>query len=562
MISGKVQLGQIALSGADKQIREAFRDSYSRWIAASLEEMHQKLAPFVLDSETVVVPVQSRKSPGGIWPYGSARGLRIGATLFRTDGHFARVTSVATRFSTIEDVADPKRPIPQGERYTLTVVEKPTERPEPRVALNWIGESLIIPEESQIHMVDTDALLGLFSDYTSKSGGLKVLPPDFTGATVRGEIQKLKEQVARYSKLASNGVITLHAETLTQVAREAPEHRVELGVINCYHGQRAGANSSVEHYYRVTLAAAVYGRWGSEESAQFPVQRVIIHSEELAQVTREGVREIDPSDAWFTVTRNAVIHLSEKIVKELTTQGPGTESHWLQGSVRADRSVEWDGGAPRPGVPVEWLRPSGEVHASDGQLLGKFERPMIPSQGFLNARSLQTEKLEPGDTLRYQATAVLPLVGLGLEASTPAPASMLASGWQLRLAADALSRSLDIRIIPFEQSAKPRVERILILNVSALKVDVRQDGALFSGQWRLRLVDALAGTTVNPSFKTGVQADTHADRESGALALSPPDVSGWTLRYLEDSLNKLAAMAGKQGARTAVIAAGSEEIHN
>ena len=61
MVSGKVQLGQSALSDADAKIREAFRDAYSRWIAASLEEMRQKLAPFVLDSETVAVPEQARK---------------------------------------------------------------------------------------------------------------------------------------------------------------------------------------------------------------------------------------------------------------------------------------------------------------------------------------------------------------------------------------------------------------------------------------------------------------------------------------------------------------------
>ena len=133
MISGKVQLGQSSLSDADAKIREAFRDAYSRWITASLDEMRLKLAPFVLDSGTVAVPVQARKSPGGIWPYGSARGVRLGSTLSGTDGHFARVTNVAPLFSAIEDVADSKRQIAQGERYTLTVVEKPTERPEPRL---------------------------------------------------------------------------------------------------------------------------------------------------------------------------------------------------------------------------------------------------------------------------------------------------------------------------------------------------------------------------------------------------------------------------------------------
>jgi hypothetical protein len=561
MVSGKIQLGQSALSEADTKIREGFREAYSRWIAASLEEMRQKLAPFVLDSGTVVVPEQARKSPGGIWPFGNARGLRQGATLLGTNGHFARVTQVAARFSTIVDVADLKRPIAEGERYTLTVVQKPTERPEPRVALSWAGLPLAMPE-SQVRVLDPDAMLGLFSDYISKSGGLKLLPLDLGGASVRGEVQKLKEQVARFSKLVSNGVMTLHAETLTQAAREAPEYRVEVGVIERYHGQRAGANQSTEHYYRVTLAAAVYGRYSSEESAQYPIQRVIQHSEELAEITRDGVREIDPADAWFTVTRNAVIHLSEKILKELTTQAPGTESGWRHGSVQTDRSIVWEGGPPSPGAPVEWLRPSGEVKASDGEALGKFERPMVPSLGYLNAQTLQQEKLEPGDSLRYQATAVLPLVGLALEVAAPAPDWMIEPGWQLRLAADTLARALDIRIVPLEQAQSGRLERMLIMNLSALKADANQDGALFSGQWRLRVVDAAAGASATPSLKTGVQTDARVGNESNRPSLNPPDVSGWSLRYVADSLTKLATASITKGAKAAVIAASSQATHN
>jgi hypothetical protein len=372
----------------------------------------------------------------------------------------------------------------------------------------------------------------------------------------------LKEQIARYSKLASNGVMTLNAETLAQAAQEAPEHRVELGVMERYHGQRLGVNNAIEHYYRVTLVAAVYARCGSDESAQYPIQRVIQHSEELAQVTREGVREIDSRDAWFTVTRNAVIHLSEKIMKELTAQAPGTDSRWRRGLVKADHAIAWNDGAPPTGAPVEWLRPSGEVHAINGESLGEFERPVTPSLGFLNTQGLPTEKLEPGDTLRYQATSVLPVAGLALEATSFPPDWLPEPHWRLRLAAEALSRKLDIRIIPLEQSTKERVERILVLNVSSLKSDSRQDGADFSAQWRLRVVDALSGTGGTPSFKTGVQADTHIGRESGTAALNPPDLSGWGLKYFVDSLDRLAAMASSKGATAAMTAAHSGEIQN
>ena len=139
---------------------------------------------------------------------------------------------------------------------------------------------------------------------------------------------------------------------------------------------------------------------------------------------------------------------------------------------------------------------------------------------------------------------------------------MLEPGWQLRLAADALSHALDIRIVPFEASAMGRVQHVLVLNVSALKADVRLDSALFSGQWRLRLVDASSGTSGNPSYKTGIQTETLAAHESAAPALDPPDLSGWALRYVADSLKKLAAMASTKGATAAVIAARSEGTRN
>ena len=153
---------------------------------------------------------------------------------------------------------------------------------------------------------------------------------------------------------------------------------------------------------------------------------------------------------------------------------------------------------------------------------------------------------------------MLPVVGLQLEPATPAPGWMFEPGWQLRLAADALSHALDIRIVPVESSAIERLQHVVVLNVSALKADVRPDGALFSGQWRLRLVDASFGTSGNPSFKTVIQTETRAAHESGAQALNTPDLSGWALRYVGDSLKKLGAMAGTKGARAAIVAERSE----
>jgi hypothetical protein len=563
MVSGEVQIGQSMLAGADAKIRDGFRDAYGRWIDVSIRELQQKLAPFVLDASTVSVPEQMRNAPGGIWPYGSLRGLKAGATLTGTGGHFARVTHVAARFADIEDVADSKREIQAGEHYTFTAVEKPADRPEPRVASSWIGAPPRTPEGLEV--LDANAMLGLFNDYMSKGGGFRILPPAQDNTTVRGQIQELIEEVARYSKLVSSGIMTRHEEEIAQSALEAPESRIDFGVVERYHGQREGPNGSIEHYYRITLAAAVYFRSGPKEYALYPIQRVIRHSEELAEVTREGVRDIDPAAAWFTVTRNAVIRLSAKILNEFASVKPGAESAWRQGVVSTNGSIAWAGGAPAPGSPIEWLRPYGEIRNQAGESLGQFERLMVPSKGFLNAQTLQGERLQTGDVLRYQAEGLMPILGLGLESSSPAPERMPEATWQLRLAADTLSRAFDIRVVPLDNLDQPvnnQIERAFILNAQALKADATQDGAVFGGQWRIRLVNARQGVQSPPLFKTGIQNDSRTTREAGRPPLVPSDLSGWTLRYLEECFKRLADLAISKGVKAAARAPRSEVTQN
>jgi len=560
MVSGKIQLGQSVLVDEDARLRQGFCDAYSRWIEVSVQELQRQLSPFVLDSTTIKVPYQARKLPGGIWPNGSSRGVRVGATLAAPDGHFARVTQVTERFAVIEDIAEPSRLIQPGEHYTLTVVDKPAERPEKRVALTWVGLPPTIPKGEVA--LDTDALLGLFSDYISKSGGLRILPPDLLNRSVRGEIQRLKETVGRYSTLANNGALTLNLETMVQAARENPLLRVEVGVIERYHGQREGPNKSVEHYYRLTLAAAVYRRCGSEVSPQYPIQEVIQHSEELASVTRPGVRETAPADAWFTITRNAVIRLSEKIVKDLTAMNneSGDDTVWRKGVVGVNHVVEWGREEPVAGTPIEWARPAGDVYSANGESLGKYERRMIPSKGFLNAHVLPGEKLQVGDVLRYQTTAdSRPIVAFALEPEAPTLEWTPEVHWQLRVAADTLSRALDMILLPVEQPTNVQAERTLVLNVQALRADANADGALFTGQWRLRLMGSSNGSESSALFKTGVQTDTRVSREPSRAALLPLDVSGWSMRYVADSLKKLAEASRAKGI-TAVLATQSEEI--
>ena len=62
-------------------------------------------------------------------------------TLNGGGGRFARVTAAFPKFSLLEDSADPSRAHGPGEQYSITLVDKSTERPEPSVQLVWLDNA-------------------------------------------------------------------------------------------------------------------------------------------------------------------------------------------------------------------------------------------------------------------------------------------------------------------------------------------------------------------------------------------------------------------------------------
>ena len=170
MVFGEISLGQSKINEASTEVPNAFRVTYDRWLDACIEQMKRDLEPFDLTADTLAAPEKARNSPGGIWPFGSERGVRQGATLMSPNGQLAEVTSVYPKFSAIRDIASFSRAIPAGETYSLTVVERPSSRPEPRVALSWLGLPLISPSSSGGQSISSDAALSLFANYLTRSG--------------------------------------------------------------------------------------------------------------------------------------------------------------------------------------------------------------------------------------------------------------------------------------------------------------------------------------------------------------------------------------------------------
>ena len=101
MILGEVTLGQSKLPTSGVELRRAFRVAYDRWLDASIEQLRRDLEPFVLSAATLRPPDKARHLPGGVWPFGSDRGVRTGSTLTGSDGRLAKVGAVWSRFSLI-----------------------------------------------------------------------------------------------------------------------------------------------------------------------------------------------------------------------------------------------------------------------------------------------------------------------------------------------------------------------------------------------------------------------------------------------------------------------------
>jgi len=551
MVAASVELGRSQVHQRDELLRKAFAVAAARWMDACLAQVKERATPFVLDGVTLASPSSALK--GGIWPFGRERGVKVGATL-RGPGRYARVTEVAPKYALIQDVAEAGRRLGAGERYTLTVVDKPTERPEPTVALHWRGAAPTAPGNSRLRTLDADAFLALLGNYLSQAGGLRVLPADPRRPAAKAQLQRLHDHIARYSQLAQGNAMTLEQRETAQAALEAPDRRVELGILGAYHGVRNKPDGSLEHYYRIQLGAALFVRAGEGDEACYPLRAFLEHTEELAQVEQKDIRELDGNAAWFTVCRNAVIRLAAKVQADVLAL-PAGDLAWREGTVNVQGQPQWQGTPPARFTPLKWLRPAGELRDTGGHALGMLLLPQAPRKGFLNAGNLGGERLAPGDVLRFSGSpAVEPMIPFAPVQMEAAPAWLPDPSWLAVMAAQVFSAPASCRFLLADE---PVTVPHLRLQVGALGAATLGDTTSFTGQWRVRL---FAGSESDaPLLKFGLQTEHAQKLERPLEALRPLDTGAWAMDYVRDTLRRLAESAAQKNLNQAALAAQQQE---
>jgi hypothetical protein len=550
MVERSFKIGESEISHVNATATDAFKAAIDRWQDATIEQMQKNLAPFVLDSTTLSIPEKEKHFKGGIWTFGSQRGVYIGQILNGGPGHYAKVFATFPHYSEIQDVSNPSRTIPAGERYTLTLVDKPTERPEPSVELSWLGNPPSSPDGGSVQVLSPYAMVNLFDNYLSQGGGIKILPPMIDNPLVKEQLTKLSQEVSSRSKLIAGNVGTFERENLIIKAASNPDRIIEVGILECYHGRKTKENGTIENYYRLTLAASIRERTGVDEEPLYSQVSVIKHVEELANTEAQGIRDIDPSGIYLTLFRNAVINLAKKVREGSTwTHRAGEKSD----AVVSQNGIAWNGTQPGAFTPLTWLRPSGEVKSDDGKLIGTLYKFMTPSQGYLNASVASREKLEMGDVLSYQigGNRDRPIVAMRLEIQNDPPVWLPESPWLLRLAANNVGPAGDVQVVPLdgEEVTPFGVNKVASVKISALSSSSQGQTTTFTGQWRCQVRSLDSDPSVPPLIKFGIQSDSPVVLKNAGPSLQPLDISGWGLDYTLNALKVLTEAGTGKGVR-------------
>ena len=206
--------------------------------------------------------------------------------------------------------------------------------------------------------LDNDALLGLFDNYLSKGGGIKILPPPIENPEAQKQLRAIAQEISYRSKLVQGNFMAFERATLVQRAAERPDFILELGSISLTTAPRRAADGSVSHLYRITYAASIRSRTGAEDAPVYPVQTIFKNPEEYGLVSAAGVREIDEADAFFTLSRNGIINLAKRVREGIPANLSGA-SVTKDGVVLSGGSIDWRGAPPPPFTPLTWLRPGG-----------------------------------------------------------------------------------------------------------------------------------------------------------------------------------------------------------
>ncbi len=540
MVSVSFEIGDSEMSHYPERASAAFTQAAQAWVDAVVAELKQNISPFHLAASTLAWPKGAKDAVGGIWPVGSAEGVRTGVALDGGSGHFVKVAMAFPQYSIVSDAANAARVIGQGEPYSLVVVQKPTERPEPTVQIRWLGRD---PEERNVDRADlisVDAIKALFHNYLTKQGGIRVLPAEENNPAVKAQLDLLAQQISARTKQVAGNTTTFARENLIMRAAEHPDSRIGLGLLEMYHGTKTGPDGDVQNYYRATFLAASEERVGNEENPQYAVNGLVRQVEELASTEKAGIRTQDISAVYLTLFRNAMIHLAEKA--RTLPIGSDNSGGWKEGTFQG-AGVNWEGTVPATLMPVSWLRPLGDLRSETGKDLGMLYRPLVPRKGFMNVGSVSHEKVEAGDILRYRdsQSAPRPMVGLRIVVTDAREAWIPDDPLMLMLDAVQLQEHSKLSVICFEQpeDEPAGIETNLLVKLSLLKAETMPNGAQFKGQWRLQVRRTEADAAAPALFQNGIEYDSPVAVQGHEGMLAPADLGGWGASYMESAMRSL-----------------------
>ena len=543
LVSGEVELGRSKLGMTDADLTKAFGQAFDRWMEICFGELSSKLTFFALSASTLAVPPGVAKSPGGVWPFGMEHGVTAGQILAGAHS-LTRVSAAFKGYSLITDASDEFRVIPAGELYSLTVVDRPPDRHEPLVSVEWTGPPPDAPAGIAFPP-SIDAAVTLFIDYLSKGSALRILPPSFTDMGERNKFLEMTQDVSRFAGLVHREVIDLQRETILQLASESPDFRVVLFTPGSYFGTKTDKNG-LYHVHRASLGAAIFVRRGNEQSAVYGLAHVFLRNEEVKTLFSAGIRDVDDRAASFTAWRDASIQLAEEVLSSgrLSSVTAGTI---VEAEVLAGAKPAWPSRlAPDSHTPLEWLRPAGDIALNEGKTLQTFFRVQSPLQGFLTPAVLSGELLKPGDRLRYVRTVTpVELLPLQFDLVLQGAAPLLPSEVLTHVVAGRVADALHREVVLINKTRPPALKDLplLYVNLSALRESQTAEGIEFTGEWRLLL---LVGAAKTVAAKVGRQKAEHLDAAQLA-EVSPPDKTALRLKFLGTSLDKLVAGMGEEG---------------
>ncbi len=559
MLKTEVQLGGSRLDQKEARLREAFRDAGTQWATACVQEIKDRCQPFVL-SGALLEPPPGLKT-GGVWPFGASRGVR-GMPISRSSRTSFQLQTVLPAYSIIQTALPTNELLPVGEIVELTVVERPAERGERLVSLRGAELSLkgvqhSITAQDAAAFLPRDILLSMAREYLTKGQALRILPVALPEQAAK-QWELIREQAnARFSRVRESGQsVSVSRDSKTEESLANPDLTVEFRILNVYHGTRRQENGVVQHLYRCQLGATVLkfekdlkNPSFNQEGTPPAIVAALDHTEEIPLEELPGIRKIDQRAVWFSLCRNAMIGLAEKLRARLE-KVPHNLPTYHEGRVEASGQIQWLGRKPSPGQPLDWLRPGGELRGPDGRSLGVFFQPLRPVQGIRpTLHSLGAEKLKPGDQLRFKDMALQKTPvwlmppeldkesGLGLEEA------------HLYLAMELLRQIPNfqfVKVEDLEQAAGPAKGLKVMLSAWTEKVSLGK--TTLSAQARIRLLKVPEGP--EPLFKAGVQVEHQIEEEQQggtSSGLKPLDQRARKLKFLKESIDRLIQLALQKG---------------